>query len=176
MLTKLAILCMIPFAMTMGLFLTTDTMFVDVNVDEGPGGDNFHIFVPVPMFLASAAMNMVPADEMEIECEELWRYREPISKVIEELRRAPDGELVRVEERDTFVTIEKKGNDLRIHVIDGEEEVKVKFPLSAARRFLARLDGPVFNAKDLLAATNNTMFGEVVNVNADDAQVRIWVF
>ena len=176
MLTKMAILCMIPFAMTMGLFLTTDTMFVDVNVHEGPGGDNLHLFVPVPMFLASAAMSFVPEQDMEIECEELWRYREPISRVIEELRNAPDGQLVKVEERDTFVTIEKKGNDLRIHVIDGEDEVKVKFPLSAARRFLARLDGPAFNAKDLLAATNNTMFGEIVHVNADDADVRIWVF
>ena len=173
MITKIAVLAMIPFAMTMGMFLTTDTMFVDVK--EG-GEDGIHLFVPVPMFLASAAMRFVPEEETTLECEELWRYRHAISRVVDELRDAPDGELVRVEERNTLVTITKDGNNLLVHVLEDDTEVKAKLPLNAAHRFLARLEGPTFSVKDLLGATNNTMFGEVVHVTEGDTEVRVWVF
>jgi len=172
MLAKVGLLALIPVVLILGLALTTDTAFVDVKTDD------VHLFVPVPMIVAQVALNFVPEDETEITCPELWRYREPIARVIDELRRGPDGELVSVRDGDTFVLITKEGSNLHVQVEtdDGDTQVDVRVPLSAAKKFLARLDGPTFSAKDLLASVNNTINGQVAHVVAEDAEVKVWVW
>lgn len=173
MLAKLGAIVAIPFVLLIGVVVTTDTVVVDVKDKE----DGVHLVIPVPMPLVNFALNFAPQDETTIECAELWQYREPLRRVVAELRKAPDGEFVRVEERDTFVTIRKQGGNLLIHVEEGAEtKVDVKFPLKAADRFLARLDGETFTAKDLMASIGNTTHGEVVHVVDGSAEVKITVW
>jgi hypothetical protein len=129
------------------------------------------------MAIASAALNFVPEDETRIHCPELWRYREVIRRVADELRHAPDGELVRVEEPGTFVRVAKQGRYLRVEVVDGPDcEVNVKFPIDSLARFMDRLEGESFSARDLLAALNNTMSGNIVHVRDGDDEVKISVW
>jgi len=173
MLAKIGLIAFIPFLLLGAFLVTTDTVVVDVR--EG-GPDGHHIVAPVPLPLAKFVLNCVPDEETTIVCPELWRYRDTLVKVVDELRYAPDGELVRVEEPGTFVSIVKNGSDLDIEVHDGDSDVEVKFPLKAAARFLARLDGEEFQAKDLLAAATNTMSGQVVHVTDGNDEVKISVW
>lgn len=173
MFLKLGIIFAVPLVLMGGFLLVTDTVVVDVR--EG-GPDGHHIVVPVPLPLAQLALNFAPEEETTITCPELWRYRDAIGRVVEELRKAPDGELVRVEEADTFVSIRKEGSQLLVYVEEDESTVKVKFPLKAVKRFLARLDGDTFTARDLLASASNTMHGQVVHVRDGDDEVKISVW
>jgi len=173
MLAKIGIIAVIPFILMGALLITTDTIVVDVR-EGGPGGH--HILVPVPLPLAKVALNFVPEDETTIVCPELYRYRDTLLRVVEELRYAPDGELVRVEEPGTLVSIVKDGSNLKIEVHEDGTDVDIKFPLKAAVRFLTSLEGEEFSAKDLVAAATNTMNGQVVHVvdGEDEVTISVW--
>jgi len=170
MFAKIGLLIAIPFILLGMALVTTDTAVVDVR-EEGT-----HLVVPVPLPLVHAALAFVPREESSITCPKLWRYRDAIAQVVEELDRAPDGELVRVVEPGTFVSITKEGRSLGVRVRDDGTEVDVKLPLAAARNFLARLEGDTFTAKDLLASVTHTMSGRVVQVRDGDTRVKVSIW
>ena len=106
--TKLAIVLGVPIAL-LATVASLGIVVVDVR-EGGPGGS--HVVVPVPLVLAQTAVALAPAfapeDKMRVPDEAL-EHMGLAREVIEALAAAPDGELVRVEERNELVVIAKEG-------------------------------------------------------------------
>lgn len=88
-------------------------MVVDVRKD-GPGGH--HFVIPVPLVVAQTALALVPTDRTRVRMDEAARYLPAAREMLEALAAGPDGEIVRVEERDQQVVITKKRGTLHVSV------------------------------------------------------------
>lgn len=174
MLTKLAALALaVPTAGAAALF-SADYVIVDVH-ERGPNG--IHLTVPVPITLAQAALAVAPEDARRLELPpEAVEHAGAARRFVEELRRQPDFELVRVEEADERVLVRKQGDELRVDVEGGRgETVHVRLPLTAAAELLGRLDGRRVRTALLLDALRHAK-GEIVHVADADTEVRVRVW
>jgi hypothetical protein len=174
MLTKLAALALaVPTAGTAAL-LSADYVIVDVH-EHGKSG--VHLTVPVPISLVQTALTLAPEDARRVELPpEAVEHAAAARALVDELRRQPDFELVRVEERDERVLVRKEGDELRVDV-DGArgETVHVRLPLRAASEMLSRLDGRRVRTAAVLDALRHAK-GEIVHVKDGDTEVRVRVW
>ena len=86
----------------------------------------------MPLVLAQAAVAVAPAvadEKMRIPDQAALEQMGVAREVLEALAKSPDGELVRVEERDEQVVITKQGRTLQIRVHSAKEDVSVNVPL-----------------------------------------------
>jgi hypothetical protein len=172
--TKLAVILGVPIAL---LATVASLGVVVVDVREG-GPDGHHIVVPFPLVLAQAAVAvapaMAPADKMRIPDEAL-EHMGVAREVLQALAEAPDGELVRVEERDELVVVAKEGRSLRVRVSGSRENVSVNVPLGLALQALPDEDGRIRTAA-LAGALAGVRFTDLVEVQDGNDQVRVWVW
>ena len=171
---KLAILLGVPVAL---LATVASLGVVVVDVREG-GPDGNRIVVPVPLVFAQAALAVAPmaapADKLRIP-HEAAEHMGLAREVVEALAAAPDGELVRVEERDQQVVITKEGRTLKVRVTGERENVSVNVPLHLALSALPGADGRIRTAA-LAGALSSVRFTDLVEVRDGNDQVRIWVW
>ena len=134
---------------------------------------------PVPLVFAQAALAVAPvvapADKLRIPDNEALQHIGVAREVLEALAAAPDGELVRVEERDELVVITKEGRSLRVHVSGKKENVTVNVPLHLALQALPGEDGRIRTAA-LAGALAGVRFTDLVDVRDGDDHVRVWVW
>jgi hypothetical protein len=172
---KLAVILAIPIAL-LATVASLGVLVVDVR--EG-GPDGHRILVPVPLVLAQAALAVAPAfapvDELRIPHKEALRHMGVAREVLQALADAPDGELVRVEERDELVVVAKEGRTLRVQVSGHRENVSVNVPLHLALQALPGEDGRIPTAA-LAGALSAVRFTDLVDVQDGDDHVRIWVW
>ncbi len=172
--TKLAVILGVPIAL---LATIASLGVVVVDVREG-GPDGTRIVVPVPLVFAQAALAVAPAvapaDKMRIPDEAL-EYVGLAREVLEALAAAPDGELVRVEERDELVVITKEGRSLRVRVSGERENVSVNVPLHLALQALPDEHGHIRTAA-LAGALGGVRFTDLVEVQDGNDHVRVWVW
>jgi hypothetical protein len=97
-------------------------------------------------------------------------------EVLKALAESPDGELVRVEEADDQVLIEKRGDTLRIQVHggDGREEVTVNLPLEGIVDVIGE-DGRVSPVR-AVRLLRHARFSTLVEVKDGDDHVKVSVF
>lgn len=171
---KLAILLGVPIAM---LATVASLGVVVVDVREG-GPDGSRIVVPVPLVFAQAALAIAPmaapVDKLRIP-HEAAEHMGLAREVVEALAAAPDGELVRVEQRDEQVLITKQGRSLRVHVTGKRENVTVNVPLHLALSALPGEDGRIRTAA-LAGALSSVRFTDLVDVRDGNDHVRVWVW
>ena len=171
---KLAIILGVPAA----LVATVASLgVIVVDVREG-GPDGHRIVVPVPLVLAQAALTVAPAfahDAMRIPDAHALAHVGVARQVIEALAEAPDGELVRVEERGEQVVIAKQGRSLRVRVRSEKENVAVNVPLQLALQALPDADGRIRTA-GLAAALAGVRFTDLVEVQDGKDHVRVYVW
>jgi len=170
--TKLIAGLVLAPAMFLGLLASADYAVVDVR--EG-GPDGMHIIVPVPLSLARIALNFAPSEAKYVEVPEIARYLPYADRIVAELRSAPDGVLVSVEERDQTVHVEKIGDTLEVHVNDDGSVVDVTIPLDAVMDVVRAYDGGGFDTRDLLRAVGRA-HGNLVHVRDGDEEVKVWVW
>jgi hypothetical protein len=171
---KLAILLGVPVA----LLATVASLGVIV-VDVREGGPNGHRFVvPVPLVVAQAALAIAPmaaphhAMKLPPEAvEHLGLARE----VLEAIEAAPDGEFVRVEQRDEQVVVAKEGRYFKVHVTGPRENVSVNVPLHLALAALPGGDGRIRTVA-LAGALGGVRFTDLVDVQDGNDHVRVWVW
>jgi len=169
-----AILAAIPLAL-MALFGATGILWVDVR--EG-GSDGHHIVVPVPLLAAQAAAAFVPAHvnrELELPPEALQALP-AAEKALEALAEAPDGELVRVEDRGETVVIRKAGDILEVRVNGRRENVNVNVPISMALEVLHGLREGRVRPSEVVGALRGARFTDLVEVQDGDDQVRVSIW
>lgn len=172
---KLAVILGIPIAM---LATVASLGVVVVDVREG-GPDGHRIVVPVPLVFAQAALAIAPAvahadDKLRVP-PEAAEHMGLAREVVEALAAAPDGELVRVEERDQQVLITKEGRSLRVQVSGKRENVTVNVPLHLALEALPGPDGRIRTAA-LAGALSSVRFTDLVDVRDGDDHVRVYVW
>jgi len=171
---KLAIVLGVPIAM---LATVASLGVVVVDVREG-GPDGSRIIVPVPLVLAQAALALAPMaapmDKMRLP-HEAAEHMGLAREVIEALAAAPDGELVRVEERDQQVLVTKEGRTLKVRVTGKRENVTVNVPLHLALEALPGPDGRIRTAA-LAGALSSVRFTDLVEVHDGNDHVRVWVW
>ena len=171
---KLAIILGVPIAM---LATVASLGVVVVDVREG-GPDGNRIIVPVPLVFAQAALAIAPmaapADKLRVP-HEAAEYMGLAREVVEALAAAPDGELVRVEERDQQVLITKEGHTLKVRVTGERENVTVNVPLHLALEALPGPDGRIRTAA-LAGALSSVRFTDLVEVHDGNDHVRVWVW
>jgi hypothetical protein len=155
-----------------GVVAATGVAWVDVK--EG-GRDGMHIVVPVPLALAQTAAAFVPAPKQHIRLGEAARYLPVAREALEALAEAPDGELVRVEERDELVVITKIGRSLHVEVKDHGEDVEVNVPIAMALQVLGE-DGTISPSR-AIGALREARLTKLVEVNGRDGErvkITIW--
>lgn len=171
---KLAVVLGAPIAM---LATVASLGVVVVDVREG-GPDGHRIVVPVPLVLAQAALAVAPIAAPDHAMRLPAEAREHMGlarEVVEALAAAPDGEFVRVEERDETVVIRKEGQALRVDVTGKREKVSVNVPLHLALQALPGEDGRIRTAA-LAGALAGLRFTDLVDVQDGKDRVRVWVW
>jgi hypothetical protein len=173
MLKAAAIAIALPVAVVATIASTTSYMVVDVQ-EGGPEG--MHIVVPVPLFLAQAAVSLAPADQTQIDIPELREYAPIAHEILAALADAPDGELVRVEDRDERVLISKVGNELQVRVDNPSEQVSLNVPLDLVIEVLRDAEDGELYAGDVIAALRGVSSSDLVEVHDGDEHVKVWIW
>ena len=171
--TAAVVLLSIPLLL-LGLVASTGLVVVDVKTSDGP-----RIVVPVPLFLARAALGFAPEEATEVEIPELGEYSEIASRLLAELSDCPDGILVEVDDRNDHVLIEKIGDEIAIEVSSDDEEVSVRIPLAAAAEVLESYEGGrlrVAGVLDALSSSSSLSGTDLVHVKSENEEVKIWVW
>jgi hypothetical protein len=173
MLKAAAITMAVPVALVALVASTASFAVVDVR-ESGP--DGMHIIVPVPLALAQAAVGFAPADETRLEIPELGEYAPIARRILAELRNAPDGELVRVEERAETVVITKIGDEIKIKVDNIGEHVSVNVPLESVLGILEDAEDGELYAGDVIASLRGLSRTDLVEVENDGEHVKVWIW
>lgn len=174
MFTKLAALALAVPAAGTAVLLSADYVIVDVR-EHGKSG--LHLTVPVPISLVQTALAFAPDDARRVELPPEASQRLAVARnLVDELRRQPDFELVRVDEADEHVVVRKVGDALEVDV-DGRrgEDVHVRLPLQAAAEVLSQVDGRRLRTSAVLDALRHAK-GELVHVADGDTEVRVRVW
>lgn len=168
------VLAAVPMSL-MALVAGTGVVVVDVQ-EKGP--DGHHFVVPVPLLLAQGAAGFVPEGKSRVDIGEARRYMPMAEEVVKALAKSPDGELVRVEERDQNVRIAKVGANLEIRVTERGrgDDVSVTVPLSMVTELVREAhDGPL-RASTIVSALRKARMTTLADVNNHDEHVRITVW
>jgi hypothetical protein len=153
-----------------GLVASTGVMVVDVNPADGP-----HIIVPVPLLAAQVAAAFVPREARTLDLDDFDDVNiQALREVVEALRQAPDGELVRVEQRDELVVVAKRGDTLEITVDGDDDSVDVSVPLDLVGSLIDE-DGELQLGK-AIASLRSQRFSDLVEVHSGGDHVKVWVF
>jgi hypothetical protein len=131
--------------------------------------------VPVPLVAAEIAAAFIPTPDLRMKMDgEALAQLGNARKVVQALRDAPDGELVRVEEGDDTVVVAKEGDTLRVHVTGRKEKVDVNVPLAAALDII-RPDGRI-DPSAAVRGLRYARFSTLVEVQDGDDHVKISVW
>ncbi len=173
---KLAVVLGVPIAM-LATVASLGVVVVDVR-EGGPAGH--HVMVPVPLVLAQAALAVAPAfappDKLRVPQGEPLEHMGLARDLIDALAKAPDGELVRVEEQDEQVVITKQGRALHVAVHGKRgEDVDVNLPLHLALQALPDRHGRIHTGA-LAASLGSVRFTDLVHVKDGKDEVRVWVW
>jgi hypothetical protein len=168
--TAAIVLLAIPLTLA-GLIASSSCLVVDVKQSDGP-----RILVPVPLFVARAALGFAPEEARWVDVPELAEYSELAARVIEELREAPDGILVEVEDGTDRVLIEKVGDEISVEVESREDDVSVHLPLSVAAEIFEAHDGGRLEVGKVLDALASVSRSDLVHVRSRDEEVKVWIW
>lgn len=151
------------------------TSWVVVYVDDRSEG--FKIAVPAPVFLADIALQVGEAyadlPELPAEAREALLMAPPL---VAELAKAPDFELVRVEEPHLNVSVRKIGQMLDITVVDEEQDVHVQVPIHSLERAAGAFGDGHLRIGELSGLLRGVSRTELVSVSMPDQDVRVWVW
>lgn len=161
----------------LGLAIVTvlSTSWLVVYVHEKNEG--WRIMVPAPVFLADMALRFgeVRAEQIDLP-DEARELLPALGPIVEELDKAPDFEMVRVQEPGTEVSIRKVGQYFDISVIDGDDDVHVKVPLATLRAAArAAADGHL-RIGELAGALHGVSRTKLVDVRQADQDVSVWIW
>lgn len=160
-------------------FASAETTGRWINVDVQEHTDGTKVKVHLPLDLVLTVINGIDiqnfdAGEVDLEMGDVdvdW------PQVFQALRDAPDGEFITVDSPDADVRVSKASGMMLIDVDEKEGDnakVKVRVPMSMINA-LHIDDANRVDVKAFLASLNELPDGELVRVESDDANVRIWV-
>lgn len=160
----------IPAAL-LSVVAATGVLLVDVKADGA------RIVVPVPLLAAQVVASVLPDTRIPFDKAGRFPAYLPVAQeALAELAKAPDCELVRVEDGEEQVLITKAGDMLRVRVHGRNEDVTVNVPISAALDLLHEAEDGVVTAADVVGVLRSVRLTNVVEVRDGDERVSVRVF
>lgn len=154
-----------------------DQRWINVHVVESGEGNEVEVHLPLNLILAviegvdtegfSRGKVEIDLDDVDID----W------PQILTAMQDAPDGEFVTVTSTDADVTMRKAAGLLQVHVTEkGGDNAVVDMTLPVS--MIGALEVDEQNRVDvaaLLRSLDELPDGELLRVQADEAQVRVWV-
>jgi hypothetical protein len=154
-----------------------ETRWLNVNVSEHSDGTNVEVHLPLNLVLS--VLKSVDVDnfhkghiDLDIDDADIdW------AEIFAAVKDAPDGQFVTVNSPDANVSVSKQGGTLLINVdeMDGENsKVKVTVPVEFMDALSINEESQIDIAA-LLESFDRLPNGDLVTVESDDANVRVWI-
>jgi hypothetical protein len=137
-----------------------------------------YVKVNLPMSMVDVALKVIkdkkfnkghfklPTDEVSIA---------DMRKIWSELRKAGNAEFVTVEKKDETVRVAKDGNYVLVKITENKKQkVDLKVPVSVVDALLAG-SGDELDIKGALLAMQKQNAGEILTINDNQTQVRVWI-
>jgi head-tail adaptor len=156
-----------------------NTAWIHVEVTER-GADTPHVQVNVPFSLARIALEAAPDDFMEddgfIEINDTHYTVEDLRRMWQAVREVGDAEFVTVDHEGDQVKIFRRGDRLHANVTEdnGRETVRMEVPVAVVDALLGG-SGDTLDLDAALAQLEKMDAGEILRVDDEDEQVRIWI-
>ena len=157
------------------------TPWIHVEVDENEADDS-HVKVNLPLSLVQIALEAAPdkiVDDGRLHLHNLDNDLdvEDLRRMWQELRSAPDSELVSVEDKDGRgrVSVRRQGDQILVEADDDDDKgaVRVQVPVNAVDALFSD-EGQELNLKGAIEELK-TLRGDIVRVDDGDTKVRIWI-
>ena len=174
--TLLAVSLALTFA---AIPLQAQTPWIHIEVDENEA-DASHVKVNLPLSVVQIALEAAPekiVDDGKIRMHHIDEDLnvEDLRRIWNELRSAPDSELVTVEKRDETVSVRRQGAEILIEVDDrGDgDKVHVRVPVTVVDALFSG-EGQELNLKEAISELKS-LRGDIVRVDDGETKVRIWI-
>jgi hypothetical protein len=114
------------------------TGVVVVEVDEkSPKGQ--HLYLPVPVILAHAAIALTPDEHLREARTELVARKDLVMAACKELSRCPDTMFVEYKSPNEHVTVRKEGDTFKVLADTEDTKVRVSVPIRSVRNLVSQL-------------------------------------
>ena len=154
-----------------------ETRWLNVHVTEHSEGTNVEVHLPLNLVLS--VLKSVDVDnfhhgriDLDIDDAKIdW------AEIFAAVKDAPDGQFVTVKSPDANVSVSKQGGTLLIDVseIDGDNaKVKVTVPLEFMDALSINEESQI-DVAALLESFDRLPNGDLVTVESDEADVRVWI-
>ncbi len=161
----------------LGLVIVTvlSTSWLVVYVHEKNEG--WRLMVPAPVFLADIALwfGGAQAERVDLPPEAL-EFLPMLRPVVDELAKAPDFEMVHVEEPGLNVSIRKVGPSFAVSVVENDQTVHVTVPMAALEAAVRAAGDGQLKIGDLAGALHGVSHTKLVDVRQPDQDVSVWVW
>jgi hypothetical protein len=135
--TGLALFIGTGIFMLAAVLYETGIFYVEVQEKKA---DGHHLYIPVPVVLAHAAIACVPDKELRGVRAELTPRRDLIVAACNAIGDCPDGAFVEYRNGDQeHVTVTKRGSYLLVDVDSKDEKVKVRVPVWSVRNLVMQV-------------------------------------
>ena len=154
-----------------------ETRWMNVHVTEHIEGTNVEVHLPLNLVLSvlkSVDVENFHRGHVDLDIDDVdidW------PEILAAVKDAPDGQFVTVDSPDAKVNVRKQGGTLLIDVaeIDGDKaKVKVTVPMEFMDALSINEESQI-DVAALLAGFDKLPNGELVTVESDEANVRVWI-
>ena len=158
-------------------FAAEETRWINVQVTEHSEGVNVEVHLPLNLVLSvlkSVDVENFHRGQIDLDIDDAeidW------AEIFAAVKDAPDGQFVTVDSPDANVSVSKQGGTLLIDVseIDGEStKVKVSVPVEFMDA-LSINESSQIDVAALLESFDRLPNGDLVTVESDEANVRVWI-
>ncbi len=137
-----------------------------------------YVKVNLPIAMVDVALNLVK--DKQFNKGRLKLHSSDISitdmkKIWNELRKSGNAEFVTVENKNETVRVAKEGNHVVVKITENKNpKVDLRIPVSVVDALLAA-EGDELDLKAALVAMQKQNVGDILTVNDNNTQVRIWI-
>ena len=161
----------------LGLTVVTvlSTSWLVVYVHEKNEG--WRLMVPAPVFLADMALRIGGAQAERVDLPpEALELLPMLGPIVDELAKAPDFEMVRVEEPGQNVSIRKVGQSFEVSVLEDDQTVHVTIPLATLEAAARAAGDGQLRIGELAGMLHGVSRTKLVDVRQPDQDVSVWVW
>ena len=161
----------------LGLVIVTvlRTSWLVVYVHEKNEG--WRLMVPAPVFLADMALRIGGAQAERVDLPpEALDFLPMLQPIVEELVKAPDFEMVHVEESGLNLSIRKVGQSFEVSVVEDEQTVHVTVPMAALESAARAAGDGQLRIGELAGALERISRTKLIDVRQPDQDVSVWVW
>jgi hypothetical protein len=161
----------------LGLTIVTvlSTSWLVVYVHEKDQG--WRLMVPAPVFLADIALTYAGAHAERVDLPpEAREFLPMLRPLVDELAKAPDFEMVRVQEPGLDLSIRKVGQKFEVSVVEDEQTVRVAVPMTALEAAARAAGDGQLRIGELAGALHGVSRTKLVDISQSDQDVVVWVW